>query len=100
MWYTIHVVSHKPRPHYCAERNEKIMADYWNGSYDTSREGQQSLADDIMDAGVGKFSYPTSDGGTVKVTDSSINAYFPSDSSPNGHSHYGVNSNGQTYHHD
>lgn len=70
---------------------------YWNGSYETSKEGQQSLEQDILDAGIGKFAYPTSDGGTVKVTDHSINAYFPDPSHPSGHSHYGVNDKGQTY---
>lgn len=58
----------------------------WDGRYETSREGQQSLEDDILDAGIGKFAYPTSTGGTVKETDHSINVYGPSNSEK-GHSH-------------
>ena len=74
------------------------MREYWNGSYETSDEGQQSLADDIMDAGTGKFVYPTGDGsGTVKETPNSINVYFPDSSHPSGHSHMGVNKDGQFY---
>ena len=77
------------------------MGQWWNGSYETSREGQQSLEDDIMDAGLGKFAYPTSDGGCVKETDHSINVYGPSDVSANGHSHTGLNyDTGEIYHHD
>ena len=70
---------------------------WWDGSYETSDEGKQSLEDDILDAGTGKFTYATSDGGTVKVTPNSINAYFPDPNDPSGHSHYGVNSKGQVY---
>lgn len=73
------------------------MAKWWNGSYETSKEGQQSLEQDILDAGIGKFAYPTSDGGTIKQTDHSINAYFPDPNHPSGHSHYGVNDKGQSY---
>lgn len=76
------------------------MAGWWNGSYETSREGQQSLEDDIMDAGIGKFAYGTSDGGTVKQTDNSINVYGPSNTSSNGHWHQGVTSSGDRYGHD
>ena len=72
---------------------------YWDGSYETSREGQQSLGDDIMDAGMGKFAYPTSDGGTVKQTDNSINVYGSSSASANGHWHEGVTASGDRYGH-
>lgn len=69
---------------------------YWDGSYETSKEGQQSLEDDILDAGIGKFTYPAGRG-TIKETPNSINAYFSDASSPDGHSHEGVNSKGQHY---
>ena len=71
--------------------------EYWNGSYETSKEGQQSLEQDILDAGVGKFAYPTRDGGTIKQTDHSINAYFSDSNHPSGHSHQGVNDRGEYY---
>ena len=70
---------------------------YWDGRYETSDEGKQSLEDDILDAGTGKFAYPTSDGGTIKQTDHSINAYYPDSNHPSGHSHRGVNDRGQAY---
>jgi len=71
---------------------------YWNGSYETSDEGQQSLEDDILDAGKGRFAYPTGDGkGTVKETPNSINVYFPDSNDPSGHSHEGVNIRGDHY---
>lgn len=70
--------------------------DYWNGSYETSKEGQQTLEDDIQDAGKGKFAYAAGNG-TIKETPNSINAFFPDPSSPDGHSHEGVNRNGQHY---
>ena len=74
----------------------------WDGRYETSDEGQQSLEDDILDAMSGKFSRPTPDGkGTEKITDHSVNIYYPSDVSDNGHSHDGYNRDtGETYHHD
>lgn len=72
--------------------------EWWDGSYETSDEGQQSLEDDILDAGTGKFVYPTGDGnGTVKEYPTSINIYYPDESSSNGHSHHGVNSSGDTW---
>lgn len=71
--------------------------EYWDGRYKTSDEGKQSLEDDIMDAGVGKFTYPTSDGGTIKETPNSINIYAPDPNPKYGHSHHGVNSKGQTW---
>lgn len=71
--------------------------DYWDGTYETSYEGQQSLEDDILDAGTGKFTYATSDGGTVKQTDNSINVYYPDSSDPSGHSHQGVSRTGGYY---
>lgn len=58
----------------------------WNGRYETSREGSQSLEDDILDAGRGKFTYETSAGGTVRETDDRIDVYGSSDSIK-GHSH-------------
>lgn len=72
----------------------------WDGRYDTSREGGQSLEDDILDAGVGKFTYPTSTGGTVRQTDNRIDVYGKSDSSK-GHSHDWYNGRtGEYGHHD
>lgn len=69
---------------------------YWNGSYDTSKEGKQSLEDDIMDAGVGKFATACGNG-TLKETPNSINFYGPDSNSPDGHSHIGVNKDGESY---
>lgn len=72
----------------------------WDGRYETSREGKQSLEDDIMDAGVGKFTRATSTGGKYQETDDSINVYGPSDSEK-GHSHDWYNKNtGEYGHHD
>lgn len=72
----------------------------WDGTYETSREGQQSLEDDIMDAGCGKFTSETSDGGTVRQTDTRIDVYAPSDSDK-GHSHDWYNAKtGEYGHHD
>jgi len=77
---------------------EKTMSrDYWDGSYESSDEGQQSLEDDILDAGKGKFAYGTIDGGTVKQTDNSINVYYPDSSHSSGHSHQGVSRTGGYY---
>lgn len=58
----------------------------WDGRYETSREGSQSLEDDIMDAGVGRFTSETSTGGTLRESDNRIDVYGPSDSEK-GHSH-------------
>jgi hypothetical protein len=69
---------------------------YWNGSYEDSTEGQQTLEDDIFDAGLGKFAYPCGSG-TIKETQNSINVYFPDSNDPSGHSHMGVNRNGDFY---
>ena len=70
----------------------------WNGLYETSEEGQQSLEQDILDAGMGKFVHPTGDGqGTVKEYPTSINVYGPDPSSPKGHWHKGVNTKGQKW---
>lgn len=77
-------------------RRTTMGKDYWNGSYETSKEGQQTLEDDILDAGKGKFASPCGSG-TIKETPNSINVYFPDSSSPDGHSHEGVNRNGQHY---
>ena len=43
-----------------------IIMSKWDDRYSTSREDPQSLEDDIMDAGVGKFTYETSTGETVR----------------------------------
>ena len=73
---------------------------YWSGRYEDTYEGSQSLEDDIMDAGQGKFTYPTADGGTIRQTDSRIDVYYPSDSS-RGHSHTWYNGDtNETGHHD
>lgn len=58
----------------------------WDGKYENTKEASQSLEDDIMDAGTGKFTYPTNTGGTVRQTDDHIDVYGPSSSSK-GHSH-------------
>ena len=58
----------------------------WDGTYENTNESKQSLEDDLLDAMDGKFCYPTSDGGTVRQTDSRIDVYGPSNSSK-GHSH-------------
>lgn len=72
----------------------------WDGRYDTSREGQQSLEDDIFDAGKGKLTYASSTGGKIQETDHSINVYGPSDSDK-GHSHDWYNKDtGEPGHHD
>ena len=41
---------------------------------------------DIIEAGLGRFCYPTESGGAVRETDTRIDVYAPSDSSK-GHSH-------------
>ena len=72
----------------------------WDGRYDSTKESQQSLEEDIMDAGTGKFTYSTSNGGTVRQTDSRIDVYGSSDSSK-GHSHSWYNgSTNEHGHHD
>lgn len=37
----------------------------WDGRYENTYEGKQSLEDDIRDAGIGKICYPTDSGGIV-----------------------------------
>lgn len=72
----------------------------WDGRYSTSREGMQSLEDDILDAGLGKFTYETNLGGTVRQTDNRIDVYGPSNSEK-GHSHDWYNGITNEYgHHD
>ena len=72
----------------------------WDGRYDTSREGKQSLEDDILDAGTGKFTYESEYGGKIQETDHSINVYGTSDSDK-GHSHDWYNKDtGEYGHHD
>lgn len=72
----------------------------WDGRYENTYEGRQSLEDDILDAGTGKFCYPTSTGGTVRQTDDRIDVYGTSDSSK-GHSHdWYDSSTGKSGHHD
>ena len=73
---------------------------WWNGSYETSKEGQRSLEDDIYAAGKGMYAYGSDDGVTVKHTDDTINVYGPSDTSSNGHWHEGVTVDGRRYGHD
>lgn len=62
------------------------MANPWDGRYENTKEAGQSLEQDILDAGMGKFTSPTSNGGTIRQTDTRIDVYGPSDSSK-GHSH-------------
>lgn len=60
----------------------------WRGNYEDTREGKQSLEDNLLDAMDGKYCYPTSDGGTVRINEreKKMDVYFPSDSD-RGHSH-------------
>lgn len=72
----------------------------WDGNYNGTYESSRSLEDDIMEAGLGNFTYPTSDGrGTIRETDSTIDVYYPSDSK-RGHSHawYDGDTNTTGYH--
>ena len=71
----------------------------WDGSYESTKESQQSLEQDLLDAMTGKFCYPTSDHGTVRQTDDRIDVYGPSDSSK-GHSHDWITSSFEYGHHD
>ena len=75
------------------------MSGKWDGSYDATKESQQSLEQDLLDAMEGKFCYPTSTGGTVRQTDDRIDVYGSSDSSK-GHSHDWYNKGGEYGHHD
>lgn len=72
----------------------------WDGQYENTKESQQSLEEDILNAGEGKFCYPTETGGTVRETDTRIDVYGSSDS-PKGHSHdwynYETNEYGHHY---
>ncbi len=72
----------------------------WSGRYEDTRESQRSLEEDILEAGQGRFCYPTSSGGTVRESDDRIDVYGPSDS-PKGHSHSWYNGKtGEYGHHD
>ncbi len=74
-----------------------MSKDFWDGRYETSREGQQSLEQDIIDAMGGKYTSELPGGGTIRQTDHSINVYYPDSSSPDGHGHEGVNDKGEYY---
>ena len=72
----------------------------WDGTYESTKESNQSLESDLIDAMGVKFCYPTPDGGTVRQTDTRIDVYGPSDSSK-GHSHDWYNSStNEVGHHD
>lgn len=72
----------------------------WSGRYEDTKESKQSLEEDLLDAMKGKFCYPTSNGGTVRQTDTRIDVYAPRDSSK-GHSHDWYNGKTKTSgHHD
>lgn len=72
----------------------------WDGRYESTKESQRSLEEDILEAGNGNFCYPTDSGGTVRQTDSRIDVYGTSDSSK-GHSHDWYNAGTNEYgHHD
>ena len=62
------------------------MSKKWDGRYENTKESGQSVDQHLRDIINGKHCYPTSDGGTVRETDSRIDVYGPSDSSK-GHSH-------------
>lgn len=70
----------------------------WNGKYEDTKEGQRSLADDIMDTS-GKVRYENSKGETIQEKDGRIDVYAPSDS-PKGHSHdwYDIKTNERGHH--
>lgn len=76
------------------------MSKKWDGRYKNTYEGNRTLEEDILEAGLGNFCYPTPSGGTVRQTDSRIDVYAPSDSSK-GHSHtwYNTETN-EVGHHD
>ena len=74
-----------------------MSKDFWDGRYETSREGQQSLEQDIIDAMGGKYTSELPGGGTIRQTDHSINVYYPDSNSPDGHGHEGVNDKGEYY---
>lgn len=74
----------------------------WDGRYENTYEGKQSLEDDIKDyIEKGVMTYPTSSGGTVRQSDTRIDVYGPSDSKY-GHSHdwYDLTTNNKPGHHD
>ena len=66
-------------------KGEKCMSK-WSGRYEDTKESERSLEEDIIEAGLGRFCYPTESGGAVRKTDTRIDVYAPSDSSK-GHSH-------------
>ncbi len=71
----------------------------WDGRYENTKESHRSLEDDILEAGRGRFCYPTDTGGTIRQTDDRIDVYGPSNS-PKGHSHdwYDMNTNKYGHH--
>lgn len=71
----------------------------WDGKYENTKESKESLENDILNAGIGKFCYPTNTGGTYRETDDRIDVYGPSNSSK-GHSHdwYDKNTNEHGHH--
>lgn len=76
------------------------MSKKWDGRYDSTKESQQSLEKDLLDAMDDKFCHPTSDGGTYRQNGSRIDVYGPSNSSK-GHSHDWYDGKTNTYgHHD
>ncbi len=76
----------------------KMSKDYWDGSYETSKWADRSLEEMFEQGFNGTYAYPLKGGkGTVVETPNSINVYQPDPSSPDGHSHEGVNRNGQHY---
>ena len=42
------------------------MSKKWDGRYENTYEGNRTLEEDILDAGLGNFCYPTPSGGTVR----------------------------------
>ena len=56
----------------------------FNGTYDNSRYADHSLADDIMDAGCGKFAYEGPNGELIRESDSRIDVWGRGD----GKGHY------------
>lgn len=68
---------------------------------ETSVDGKQSLKDNIMDAGMEKFTYSTSTSGTGEQKHNPIDVYGPINISHYGYSYVDMNFyKGQIYHHD
>lgn len=71
----------------------------WDGRYSNTKEAKDGLEGDLLRAMEGKMTSETGDGGTLRVTDTKIDVYGPSNSSK-GHYHEGYNAEtGERYGH-